>query len=853
MKLYRVEIGKRSYNPEIHERTDFEVLYNSFDSLPLSNKDSFEKEWLVKDDLGGESPFITGEDDNYRGLGNIAFGQVKNSEDVVFFQVLRRREHELYGISFAESKQDSSLFEGEKKERVAIAGSRMYDQCAYTLLKPTDVRLLLEDECSIALSLAYQDEDDGFKLPDYHENIHDVGKQIQKKDLLSSELTLLKSVVNWLLSNCGQQEKACLLTKSLDLRQKLNLIDQLQYLLYPLIGVLTYQTEYVSKASTKLYLFDYDRYHDLCDKGEFPGYKMIDESNILDYRAPCDIDYYSILSSLPHRILYSTEFKYLVDHDVSIEIAAELSLLILDEQYDGSRISEYLSRNHDAISDEILSFFIETTSDIKHLRPLEKGLGSRILEQLRNRSDDRFLPFFWKQVDDSDISEQSISILLAWILENRKKFGNSLLTKKDRELFFAFYCRILHDEGQEVKNLRARLISGFCSSVPKEFINYFLQENIALRNFSEKEKNIFIKCIIAELDYKDLDSLLAILRNRKLDNFLIRFGALLKIIELNYGDYANQGEKLLELLSLCEASCISENGKSVMLYFAELPNAFEKLAYFSTLFCNSPELIDKWHFSYLIALPSELYRRCYEKLLDHCLENDGGSSPVSNTVNPINNHGKLRDADKKHSYASFGDNSENVDKLLAVFRIWLEKDVFSKQLFDLLMRFPEILSEDGFFSNFQYSWLVESKYYIVHTLDKENVFIYRNEVKSSLNFNEISFFLTDDNVIKSFKTWQAYKQFVGNFELCDCDQFDFFEFVSLVNSMPDNQQNLKKGKYLSLPQIIFGLCIAKLDKECLRKIVTTAVKVYKIQNVSDRVFQKLKLKLAGEKTEFGVS
>ena len=269
MNLNRIEIGKMFVGPNVSDRPDFTILYSSFekDPFPLVEIDKYDKVWLQSGIYLQDTPFIFGKNDNYRGLGNIACGLLKNSNrNYIFFQLIRRREHELYGLTLKESIEDSSyIMENDGKSKKSVNGSRMFNQCAFTQINLDNVVTLLKEQTSLSRTLIFQNKDTSYRLPYYQREIREQPPEVEAKSLVVNDYSpLLRIIINWLLSNRENLEKKiCILVKNMDINQKLIFIDQLQYYLFPFIGVVTYQFEYVSMSSSiQIYVFDYDRYYD---------------------------------------------------------------------------------------------------------------------------------------------------------------------------------------------------------------------------------------------------------------------------------------------------------------------------------------------------------------------------------------------------------------------------------------------------------------------------------------------------------------------------------------------------------------------------------------------------------------
>ena len=839
MKIQKVEIGKLFKDKENGDIPDFDYLYHSFEPNLASknNRGDFEGNYLQFDSIQGLSPFVNGEEENYAGLGNVACGIINTKTKIgnLFFQILRRREYELLGIDYQQAKY--LLKNNELKY-----GTRMYNQCAYTRLALEDVFSLLQEKVSISSSLVYKGEQKNFRLPDYRRTVKESPQQLNQEYLsISNHSLLLKNTINWFLEkSVNSDEKLCLLTKNLDINQKLLFLDQLQYFLFPFIGIITYQTEYVSRIkSIQLYIFDDVRYRTLCKKKEFSEFTILDEDSLSSYSAKALEDRFSVLCQVPHTILYSQEFKYFIDNGSSIETAHQLSSLINNQDADYLKELNYFQTNQRELNTQFFSYIVQNVNHEISGKIIEmEEPGIRLLEFYLDSGNEKFIQFADTYQQKFGFTTQVIKIMCQWIEKNQKVIKSILQNQTALNLLIKFYFYLLSNFKDENKKVRQGILIDLCTYSWSEVMSNYLKYNIRISELPAIDQRIFLAFLINSLNYQDMKVVFRIIDKFEITESTFLHDILNHITVLSPSTFLGQENLLLELVERYNSVYLIKNQKSVILKLIESQNDVEKINFLTRVFCNDPNTLDKWHFKYLVLLPVEHYSQVYTHLVDLCFSENLNRKFDSITMYPLVNNGNLQGEKNGYSYRQLMENPDHHGKLFSIFCKWQEKKIFSHDLFQLFIHLPDFEKNEQLFDVCEKTFIlwriIDHHFFAVAQLNGKNEYYYKGEVVLSLSIDQLSFFLTNENILKSFYKWFDYKQYCKNFRRI-INRFDIEGFFGLLDSMPEMETIKTYDQGVSQPQILFNLCTQSLNEDFFKLLIIK----WRRENKISGYFEKL--------------
>jgi hypothetical protein len=263
------------------------------------------------------SPFATKQPEP----GNVSVALIPwDNTGYLYLQVQRRREDE--------------FIERNVKSRT----KRFFNQARFTYISNKDIRASLQQKVSLYSSLLHQNPEfsNTNRLEDYveprHGNIREW--EISYKDISFRQANnaFLADVVNAIYGEYNHQpivdanvssrlsRPLTFIQPGLSLAEKLQIIDAAQYLLFPLLGVITFALDYITDRPVLLYLYD-----------EAPVSSPAASANIVTETALMDSsteNYFGALQSLASEEIYHDRLSYYLREDLPPEIAVRLFRLI---------------------------------------------------------------------------------------------------------------------------------------------------------------------------------------------------------------------------------------------------------------------------------------------------------------------------------------------------------------------------------------------------------------------------------------------------------------------------------------------------------------------------------------------
>ena len=597
-------------------------------------------------------------------------------------------------------------------------------------------------------------------------------------------------------------------------------------------------------------------------KGKFSEYKIIDSINGFTNSTANLPDHFAILSTLPHKILYSDEFRFLVQNGVDIEGSELISTLILNKESNNYNAFNYLLKNIDSIKDKIYSYLLQKASDSLKLDLFtNRVLGQRLLQLLLNVEDDQFIycaHINWKA---NGFSSEVNGLLAEWVRNENINFSELLTDPKIRLFLFDFYkyiCR--HDHLDLLLDIRSKLISPFCFYVFDDFRQYLLKNKLRQNEMSKKDWGVYLGYIEERINYFDLQSAIAILDEIECEDLSVLLKILIKITKFSANAYSNQTNQMLDILNRCDYLSKKDKKVSILDLINTLPEYQNALNFFSEVFSNSFIGVDTWYFRYLVYLHTDIYIETYSDLIKFCLANPNLQKNSSSMLYPLINEGHLDTTNGNNSYSFLFNIAESTDKILATFQIWLDFGVFSDELFRLILQIQDIAGNDSFVNIcnrvFKQWWFTDKQLYGISHFTNEQFYYKENKKRALLEISEYQYYFTDESILQRFRKWKEYKEYIKLFNREDSilnSSEIIIRFLTFVNTLDDNGEvkfyyidpqkfGLKielQTNPISLPQVLFMLSYPEVSRDILLFFSILFAEYYKNENIRNASLERI--------------
>jgi hypothetical protein len=240
----------------------------------------------------------------------------------LYLQVQRRREDEFI------------------ERNIQPRTKRFFNQARLTYISAKDIQVCFQQKVSLYSSLLYQNPEfpDANRLEDYVEPRHGSIREenIGHKDVSFSQEHngFLANMINTIYGECELQslsdDKASLhlsrplvFTKTgLSLSEKLQILDAVQYMLFPALGVITFALDYITDRPVLLYLYDEPAVGGFAANSKIVAEKL-KKSQLHNY--------FGVVQSLSSEEIYHETLAFYLRQDLPVERAAKLFKFIETE------------------------------------------------------------------------------------------------------------------------------------------------------------------------------------------------------------------------------------------------------------------------------------------------------------------------------------------------------------------------------------------------------------------------------------------------------------------------------------------------------------------------------------------
>jgi hypothetical protein len=298
--------------------------------------------------------------------GNVSVALIPwDNTGYLYLQVQRRREDEFV------------------EKNVKPRTKRFFNQARFTYLSNEDIRMFFRQKVSLYSGLLYQNPEtpNGYRLENYVEprrgSIREREIAYQDISVRQANHALLADIVNAIYGAYNQQpivdskalsrlsQPLTLIKSDLSLAEKLQLIDAVQYLLFPLLGVITFALDYITDRPVLLHLYD-----EPLVGGQAASSTILTETDVTDF--PVE-NYFGAIEALPSEEIYHDTLAGYLREDLPPETSVRLFKLIETKfSFSDKEELELIQNTHPYIKDEHWPKIIKGrfSADAKFLRLL---------------------------------------------------------------------------------------------------------------------------------------------------------------------------------------------------------------------------------------------------------------------------------------------------------------------------------------------------------------------------------------------------------------------------------------------------------------------------------------------------